>query len=369
LAEAIKKICFVIPRAYYLFNPDISGVDDKIGGAQKQAFLFSTELAKNKTFDIHFCVADFGQKRVEKHHNITVWKSFNFDSFIIKKTIVLFKILKKINADIYVFRAADSGVALGTLFIKLFLKKKVFYMLASNIESSFSGLRKVLGLYTAFTMPLTYKYADKISVQSQEQYNLFIDGRKRKPNAIIRNIIPINNQTKKTDNFILWVGRLDKIKSPELFLTLAKKFPYEKFVMIAPVVRDSIEYGNKIKAQTLKIKNLKYIDFVKPKEMEKYYQQTKIYVITSESEGFSNTMAEAMAAKCPVLSYTVNPDNILEGAGFCAARNTENFHSSFEKLLKSSKLRITLGTNGYNYIRKEHRKDIIIEKLTKILSN
>ncbi len=367
MTKKIKKICFVIPRTYYLFNQDIKNIADKVGGAQKQGYLISIKLAENKKFEIHFCVADFGQKKKETHNNITVWKSFNFNDFIIKRIIVFFKTLMKINANIYVFRAADVGVTFATLFIKFFLKKKIFYMLAHNTETNFKDLKKMSGFLAAITMPFTYKYADILTTQSQEQYDLFAKFRKRKPDAIIKNIIPVKNQIIKTENYILWVGRLDKIKKPEMFLKLAEKFTNEKFVMIAPVVRDFIGYGNKIKKEAKAIKNLKYIDFVKPEEIENFYLNTKIYVITSDSEGFSNTMAEAMATKCPVLSYKVNPDNILKNAGFCANGNIEKFYTSFKKLLENKKLRNKFGTNGYNYIKENHRTNIIIEKIIKLL--
>ncbi len=369
MAKTVKKTCFVVPRAYYLFNSEIKNISDKVGGAQKQAYLLSKELVRNNSFDVHFCVADFGQNKIEKHDNVTIWKSFNFNDFIIKRIINLLKTLKKINADIYIFRAADAGVALATLYISFFLRKKNFYMLAHDDETNFKKLKKISGFLTAFTMSFTYKYADVISVQSQEQYNLFTKHRKRKPDAIVKNIITVNNEFEKSENYILWVGRLDKFKNSELFLKLAEKFPKENFVMIAPVVRDFIEYGNTIKKQTKSIKNLKYIDFVKPDEIEKFYLKTKIYVITSESEGFSNTMAEAMANKCPVLSYNVNPDNILKNAGFCANGSIEKFYKYFDEFLQNSKQRKEFGKNGYKYLKNNHNTSLIIDKFIKVIND
>ena len=84
-----KKVCFVIPRAYYLFNKNSTNEQDKVGGAQKQAYLISTELAKNSKFDVNFCVADFGQKNKEYYNNITVWKSFNFTDFRFSWTLFI----------------------------------------------------------------------------------------------------------------------------------------------------------------------------------------------------------------------------------------------------------------------------------------
>ena len=368
----MKKVCFVIPRSYYLFNPNADNAKDKVGGAQKQAYLLSTKLAKNINFDVHFILADFNQPDSEKIENVSLWKSFNFKDNILKRTRKLIKTLKKVNADYYIFRSADFGVAFITFILKVFLRKKVIYMIASNFETSFSGLKQNSGLLSALTMPFTYKFANKITAQSKEQFDLFVKHRKRKPNIIIKNIIPYNkenNQEKR--NTILWVGRLNANKKPELFLELAQKFPKEKFVMIAPTVLEYIEFGKNFVKKAKSIKNIQIISYVNPAEINKYYLKAKIYVMTSESEGFSNTMAEAFANNCPVLSLKVNPDNIFteQNVGLCAEDDKNKFFLHFKELLIDDNLKNTLTRNAINYIKKNHDKNIIIQNFIKLFDN
>jgi len=95
------KICFIAPKAYQLFNPEVRST---FGGAEVQLYLLSTNLADNKKLDIHFMVADYGQKKVETHSNIQVWRSLNFQSNILKQVLTFFKVFNKINADIYIQR-------------------------------------------------------------------------------------------------------------------------------------------------------------------------------------------------------------------------------------------------------------------------
>ena len=366
------KICFVQPRAYYLFNNDAKDIKDKVGGAQKQTYLYSIELAKNPNFDVHFLVADFKQANIEKHHNVTVWKSFDFRKNFFKKTFKLFKTLKTINANTYIFRSADTGVAVAIFFIKIFLRKKVLYMLASNVETNFKQLKNMSGFLTALSMNYVYKYADYITVQSKSQYDLFIKHRKRKPDAIIKNIIEIDENTAfKKEDIVLWVGRLAPIKYPELFLETVRSYPKQKFIMIAPVVQDYRSYGKKIKKEAGKIKNLEYIEYVEPEKITLYYQKALIYVITSHFEGFSNTMAEAMANKCAVLSYNVNPDNILlrYKCGLFAKGDKKLFFQQFEELINNKILSQRFGNNGIFYIEKNHQSKLIIKKFTEVLNN
>ncbi|NPA68896.1 MAG: glycosyltransferase family 4 protein [Chlorobi bacterium] len=368
----MKKICFVIPRAYYLFNPKISDAGDKIGGAQKQAYLLSTESARNPDFDIHFITADFGQKNFEQIKNVKLHKTFDFNENIIARSRKLASALKKINADIYIFRSASAGTATAAAYTKKILQKKVIYMLAHDTEVSEKLQRKHSGPITAKLMNFVYKNADIITSQTEFQAESFKKFRNRQT-EIIKNIFTPNkleNLQHADRKTILWVGRLSKTKNPELLFTLAKDFPEEQFVMIAPVVRDFKKYGEKIRQKAEKIKNLTYIKYVSPDKIDDYYTQAKIYLITSESEGFSNTAAEAMKAKTPVLSFAVNPDNILNKykCGLFAGKNIKKLYADFEKLIKNSELRKKLGENGADYIKNHHDKEPVLKKFEEILN-
>jgi glycosyltransferase involved in cell wall biosynthesis len=369
----MTKICFVIPRAYYLFNPDIDGAEDKIGGAQLQSYLLSTETAKDSNFDVHFCVADFNQPEFEEIQKVKIRKSFSFNDNIFKRLLKLFKTLKNINADFYIFRSADAGVAVAVFYIKRVLRKKIIYMIAADAEISKKRQQKYHGKLTAAFMSYTYKKADILTAQTRQQFNAFEEHRKRKPDRIIKNIYPdsnkseINRSEKKT---ILWVGRLTEIKNPERFLILAKNYPDYPFVMIAPIVREKINYGREIQEKAEKIKNLQLINYVKPELISDYYENAKVFVLTSDYEGFSNTSAEAMKAECAVLSYSVNPDKIIDTykLGYCANGSFEKFTSDFETLITNNELCKTFGKNGVNYIKTEHQKGIILKEFKLLFS-
>lgn len=366
------KVCFVQPRAYYLFNQETNAGKDKVGGAQTQMYYLSTALVDNSNFDVHFLVADFGQAGFEIRKKVKLHNAFNFDHHLLKKTLDLLHTLKTINADIYIFRSADTGVAIAVFYTKYFLAKKIFYMLASDVETNFKQSKQVSGIISALSMSFVYKFADILSVQTSTQYNLFVKNRKRRPDTIIKNIIYLPKQDKNIKkSFTLWVGRLDKIKNPELFIELAKRFPKEKFMMIAPIIRDNMDYGHKIKKIVKQINNIKYIDFVEPDDLNMYYEQAKIYVLTSYTEGFSNTMAGAMANGCPVLSFNVNPDDIftLHQAGFYSKGEKKLFFKYFKLLINNKDARKQVSENAYVYLKKYHNKQEIIKNFIKLLND
>jgi glycosyltransferase involved in cell wall biosynthesis len=356
----IKIICFVIPRAYYLFYPDALNRKDKVGGAQKQSYILSTELAKDQNFDVRFCMADFGQTVFEVRENVTLWNAFNFNDHLIKRTIKVLRTLKQINAETYIFRSPDIGVAVAVFYLKKCLRKKILYMIAGDMEVSKSRLSKYTGKLTSLLMNYVYRTADMITAQTKQQSEQFYKERKKKPTAVIKNIYTSDHSQFRSEEKkdILWVGRLDKIKNPELYLKLAEKYPSEQFTMIAPVVRDSKNFGYSVQDSAKKMLNVKLIEYVDPKRMYDYYLRCKIYVLTSEFEGFSNTMAEAMQARCAVLTYNVNPDTIFNDfdCGICSDGQQKLFFSNFEKLLNDNELRERLGKNAEGYISKFHGK-------------
>jgi len=366
----MKKICFVVPRAYSFFNPEIRKFNDMVGGSQKQAYLLSSELAKDEEFDVNFCVADFGQADAEILQNVKLWKSFNFDDGRFQSFLKLYKTIRKIDAEVYIFRAADLGVAFFSLIIRFLLRKKIVYMLGADVELSFNDNKKQFGFLTAFFMKFTYRYANKITVQSKQQFNTYFKNYRRRPDAIVKNIIEmpeyVGIENKKD---ILWVGRLDEIKNPEIFIKLAEKYPEEKFVMIAPIVSESLNFGSNIHKMARNCNNLELIEFVKPNEILPFYKKAKMYVMTSESEGFSNTMLEAMACGCPVLSYKVNNDQILTNHhfGLCAGGNLDKFYTDFEIIIRDKNLLETMGENAKIYLLLNHKKQEILDNFRLVL--
>jgi len=363
------KICFVVPRAYYLFNNQAKDIADKIGGAQKQTYLLSLELASINNFDVNFIVADFGQNKIEKYDNVTVYKSFNFKHNILKRFNNLFKTIKQVNADFYIFRASDLGVAIFIFFVKKYFRKKVIYMIAHDSETNFKNHKKISGFWGAFLMQKAYKIADKITAQSVQQFDLFYNNFNKKPDVIIKNIIDLeNNLENYVRDKILWIGRLDKFKNPEIFLKLIDKFPNNKFVMLAPIEYNSIDYGLNLQKIIKSKSNIEYIEFVQPTEIYMLYQQAKIYVMTSEAEGFSNTMLEAIANVCPILSYKVNNDNIFDNQkiGFCANGELELFYKYFNILNNNFFETPDFKAECENYLNKNHNKTEIIENFVKL---
>lgn len=359
----------MVPRVYSLLDKNIV---NQTGGSEKQVYLIARALAKDPDFDVNFLIADYGQEEIVKRENINFYRSFSFKENRIKAFIKLYRTLKKIDAGIYIFRAPDFGVFTGISMVKYLLKKKTVYMLASHVEMNFDELRSATSMATALTMGFVHKRADRITAQNLQQKQLFEQSRKRKVDAMIPNVIEKNKfpDNSHQRDMILWVGRCIPLKRPELFLIQAKSYPDEKFVMICPPSSD-MEYFECIRAQAELIPNLEFIEYVNPSDMHDYYLKSKIYLLTSEAEGFSNTMMEAMMSGTAVVSLSVNPDNIFEQykLGLYSNNKVGEFVTNVELLINDPEKCKIIVQNAKDYIDNNHIETKIIVEFKKLLQS
>jgi len=360
------KICFIQTYVYPLFNDKNDSIH---GGSELQLYLIAKELSKDKNFEISFIVGDFGQEDVEIFDDVKLYNSVTpkeCDSKIkkLRQVLVYHKLFKRINADIYFTSAANSTVGLVSLFCKLNNKKHI-HRTANETEVNLSYSKKgILG---------------KIFIKGLETSDLVITQNETHKKLLKRNhgidskvfnnsfVIKANDVCKKTS--ILWIARCIHWKRPELFMRLAEYFPEEKFIMIAPPAIGKENYQREIKEKTDKIENLTFIDHVPFNDIQKYFDDAKVFVNTSEYEGFPNTFLQAGVGKTPILSLNVNPDNFINkyDCGFCC-------DGDFDKLKKYAMFLVNNNVewnekseNVFKYVVENHNICKNIECLKKLI--
>lgn len=112
---------------------------------------------------------------------------------------------------------------------------------------------------------------------------------------------------------ILWVGHLTRVKQPLRVAALAKLLPDIPFQLIAPTAAETEEAGSREALRSLP--NVRLLDSVPFARIQPCYNQARILLNTSLSEGFPNTFIHAMNGGTPLASVEVDPDGILSRAG------------------------------------------------------
>ncbi|MCD4675097.1 MAG: glycosyltransferase family 4 protein [Desulfobacula sp.] len=346
-----KKICIISLKAYPLFNKACNSI---FGGAEVQLFLLAQELVKNKKLGVNFIVADYGQKSYEKYDGIIVTKSFGFGDFSLIKYIKFFNIFMRINADVYIQRTLDPASGIIAIVCKL-LRKRFIYMVAADKEldevHNYNN-----GRLKALFANLAFRYADVIIVQNINQKNLLQKNKGRDSFLIKSGYSMVNSRIDK-DDYILWVGRSEKVKRPDLFIKLAKENPSFEFKMVCPkAFSDSIDNYHFVQQSATKHKNLEFIEYVPFNEIEAYFQKARIFVNTSDREGFPNAIIQAAMNGTPIISLNVNPDNFLNESmcGFFCNGDFSEMNERLNQILNDVNLYNKMSESIYKYAKENH---------------
>jgi len=118
---------------------------------------------------------------------------------------------------------------------------------------------------------------------------------------------------------ILWVGHLTRVKQPRRVAELARRLPRIPFTVVAPTQAHAEEPGSR---EALALPNVTLLDSVPFREIQPLYNQARVLLNTSLSEGFPNTFIHAMHGGTPLAAVDVDPDRIFSEGG-CGVREPD----------------------------------------------
>ncbi len=361
------KICFFSPASYPFFEPESKSIH---GGAEFQMYLLSVYLAKNPDFEILFIV---GEKLKKKKNaiNIKLVKGFilkrdeNIFSKIIKAFRLIFTYIKT-NPDIIITTTANSIVGISAFYKNIF-RKKMIYRTASliDVDKSWINTNGLTGKIFWYGL----ENADAIITQNKEHQQLVENNHKIKA-LVLKNTFPVQDKHQQLKKeFCLWISRFDSMKNPDLFLKLASQIPTEKFVMICPYNPSDYKKWMGLKQKAEIISNLTFIEKVPFHEIQPYFDRAKIFINTSDYEGFPNTFLQAAQGKTPIVSLNVNPDNFIGeyDCGYFCENKSELLLEKTKQLLQNPDEIKQKGKKAYLYLKENHDINKIGKQLEEII--
>jgi glycosyltransferase involved in cell wall biosynthesis len=360
------KVCFIAPKAYPLFNPQIQST---FGGAEVQLYLLAIELAKDKEYEVSSMVGDYGQALLEEIDGINVYKSLNQKKGVLHQAVSFYKAFGLVNADVYVQRTLTPFSGPIAWYCH-WQGKRFIYMVSSDpeVERTHPLYRKFF--YRPF-IDLLWNKSSQIITQSEYQSEKLAE--QSIFAQVLRSSYPILSEAtrEKTRDHHLWVGRSEELKRPELFMELAKKFSGERFVMVCPqsTATSDVDYRELVEQASL-IKNLRFESFIPFNQIDDFYQRAKLFINTSTYEGYPNTFVQAAVARTPILSFSINPDGILEQyhIGIVCHDDYDVFKENFQRLLEDSDHYETLSKNIFQHACDHHAIERNIERFISIIS-
>lgn len=348
----MKHICIVNFNAYSLFNSKSAA---PLGGAELNMYLISQFFKKK--MKVSLVTGDWGQGSLEKRKGVSIYKGVKFAGSYIIELIRFWRILKKINADIYLSSGAGPEVGVLAIFCKA-KKKRYVYRTASDIDVDGSYI-KIEGFFRGLLFEYGLKHADTIVVSVYKHKAMI---QKKYPNIVLKIVyipLAIPNvvvRRQKEKDTVLWVSRCVSMKNPDIFLDIAEHFPYQTFVLICPRQPQESELYDHIKDRAGNIKNVIFHEFVPFTKIGSFFAEAKIFVNTSDYEGFTLTLLQSGVAGTPVAYLNVDPDDVIAKfkLGVFANGNFQRLIDGLRLLLSDQYIWNNRSRSITQYVKKNH---------------
>jgi glycosyltransferase involved in cell wall biosynthesis len=233
-----------------------------------------------------------------------------------------------------------------------------------NHDLSNYGMPKWKGHYALST-------ADCIVVQTERQREA-VATRFGRHSVLIRNPVSISIDDpqqwlpREKREYILWIGRSDTFnKRPLLFLELAKRCPTLPFLMIV----NNTDAGIFETLQAECPDNLRIIEHVAHDEIWSYLYRSRIFVNTSNFEGFPNTFLQSAVMGTPIVSLEVDPDGMLteHECGICLGGDRSALSDNVLRLWDDASAAESFANACHHYVLERHEASGLVAEFENCL--
>lgn len=350
----MKKICF------------LNGNMSRTGGTERVTSMIANELAKDSAYEIHVLsvtnqtMTSFFELNSSVYQDTLLRKDdvdLKYDYFNIVKG--LRRYLKKHQIDILI--EVDVICNLYTIPATRWTKVKTIswehFNYYSNNGSRLRDLsRKLTKYFSTHIVTLTE--------QDRRNYQEHL-GIKDKITCIYNPIEKIPNTTYKSESKqIISVGRLMYQKGFDMLCDVAKevltKHPDWTWLIIGEGAERPI-LEKKIKEYQLEGR---LILTGNQKEMNHYYENSALFVMTSRYEGLPMTLLEAKSYRLPIVSFdcqTGPAELILPSESGYLVKMGDNkvMEQKINELIENPSLRVTFSSNALKDIKRFEMREVI----------
>lgn len=319
-SSRLPKICFVGLENLPVLSRDYN--QHGIGGEQVQHTLLARALAK-RGYAVSMVVADYGQRDVERIDGIDVYKAYGFDDglpvirFVHPRLTGLWGALKKADADVYYVSTAGMQVGVIAAFAKRYGKRAVFRIAhdtdcdPDNLLIKFKRDKKIYewGL----------RRVDAVLAQSVQQIEAMRNNYGVDSRMATMLVEPQNEERAfaERDVDVLWVNNLRGFKRPDLMVELARRMPHLKMHMIGGPQGGAEQLYEDTRRDADALPNLVFHGRVPYHDVNAFYERAKVFVNTSDSEGFPNSYLQAWRRGTPLVAF-FDPDSTIADNGLGA---------------------------------------------------
>lgn len=301
------KILFLSSHAHLVLDETSTLTS---GGAELQVALLAQSLAR-RGHDAVVAGGDTGQEDNAVLQGVRIRNAGNFHTGKMPEMIAsmprVFRVLREEKPDWVVVMGWTAWLFVLWLWRPL-LGYKLDYICAldTEVNGEYRRAHPFLGALFEFAL----RRCDARHAITRDQLAHY---RRRGMSAAFYRYLLVprpSGEREAKDTDFLWVSRCVAMKRPGLFLDLAEALPDRSFEMICPP-QDRALYES-VAARAAKLPNVRFIESVPYGRIQRHYDRARVFVNTSEWEGWPNSFIQAGLGRAALLSLHVNPDGIFE---------------------------------------------------------
>lgn len=333
------------------------------GGIHVQMYMWGLTFGKNDWDVITFTENRSNSSQKLNGFNFIYFPTIRFINPLFSIFIILNSI-RKVKHGVVITRGATRDLFLISLAKKLF-DVKVISMVASNTDLE-PEKELIVNWHDRVLYRAGLKMVNSFVVQNIQQENLLKTNYNKHNYLLIPQIwvsSDCENYSVSNKDIILWVSNFRLLKRPNWFIQLADENPKYKFVMVG--FPNDKELFEKCKKEAKAISNLYFLGGLSFKKTDSMFARAKLFVCTSEIEGFPNTFIQAWIHGCPILT-TFDPSNLIveNKLGVYCNNYTELLDGFIKLTSKGMDEVVRLNINNYfnKYFSAQSQFDRLVKK-------
>lgn len=304
-------ICFVSMEVYPNLVP---GAAEEAGGAGFQLVQLARGL-RDRGYVVSFVVGDYGQ---EFHEEIEGFEVYRANRVAYDRSIArgltnlwrLFQAMRATGAQHYVLRSTRF-LSFFVMFYARLLGAKYTFMVA-NLPHCLRNELESLPLVFRTLYEFSINRAARVTVQSTEQQQLL-----KENFGITAPVVPNGIQVPafegarlSTPYDIVWVASFKVQKRADYLIEIAKLLPQRRFLVVGGPGPDKAYSANLVE-QLKQLPNVDFRGFVTPDQVGLVYKEARLFLNTSDWEGFPNGFLYAWTRGIPACSLCIDPDGVV----------------------------------------------------------
>lgn len=349
------KFLFLSGGAHLVWDP---AAPRAAGGAELQAALMARELAR-RGHEAVLLGTDTGQTDGAVWEGILIRRGGRYGTGGLADTVAawpcIHRVLREERPDFVVVYGWTSLLYALAWWRRVVPFKLVFVCaLDAEIDGDFRCRNPVRGFFFDRGM----RAADaRMSITSDQADHFRRQGMSCAITRLLLQWVEFSSDEVKPVD-LLWVARCEDVKRPGIFLDLASSISGARCrIICTPHDR---ELFASVQARARGMANVEFIDGVPYRDIQRHFNESKVFVNTSSHEGVPNTFIHAALGRAAIASLEIDPDRMFEtfAAGVQARGDFAVLAAGVRELLADPGKLAAASAESARFVREWHDNDL-----------